>query len=806
MKKRLLALTLTLIMVLGLAIPASAASFTDVAPGAWYEEAVNWAVENGITTGMGNGLFAPNNTCTRGQVVTFLWRSQGEPAPAGSNNPFSDVKEGDYFYEAVLWAVENGITTGLSATEFGPNSPCNRAQVVTFLWRTMGKPAPEDPTNPFGDVAEGVYYFDAVLWAVEKGITTGMGDGIFAPNNACNRGQIVCFLYRTPSEDGEPAPDPEPEPDPEPSPDPDPEPSPEPDPEPSPEPQPPVEYVTAPAGLLYMGGKTGGQLSLMVDLRYEYDDAGRVTRVYTTGGEVNMKCSYDKRGNLTELYYKVPGEEKEMGWRYDANDEPIAFYEGGVLVEGYYYALDAEGRLVEEEYLNENNAVVNYLYSYNSNGLLERMLYKAQWQSPITYTYTYDELGRIKQEKADYSDYKITKYKDYEYTSDGGYVITEREPIADGGEPVPVRETRVYEDAEGRIVEECFDVQKQHIQSKSVSTYDAQGNIVEARESRAISTYIWDVGDIYVEDGYVDEFKWEYDAAGNVLLYQEKNYSTTIDGVTGETDYGYRGEKEERYTYNSDGQILTYARKTYEMLTNDGETYYKEQNGAGERSYVYDAQGRLIKSTENRYSFGYYGGEGPELKLYTVVENVWIYDGQGRLVKDYIREVDGEGKGLSYIENYVSYDEQGRITAMKDSGNGNNIQTWSYKYDAAGNVVYEAYSWNESGTIQNYEITSTYDSKGRLSKMVYSDSMGNSLSENYSYDSQSRLYSYTTVENGSRSTTSITFNDENLPLKSTTKYSTEGVTVTCDYSYVKVPKTAENEYLSALIDQIMTLL
>ena len=139
MKKRLLALTLTLIMVLGLAIPASAASFTDVAPGAWYEEAVNWAVENGITTGMGNGLFAPNNTCTRGQVVTFLWRSQGEPAPAGSNNPFSDVKEGDYFYEAVLWAVENGITNGTGDNKFSPDATCTRAQMVTFLYRYFVK-------------------------------------------------------------------------------------------------------------------------------------------------------------------------------------------------------------------------------------------------------------------------------------------------------------------------------------------------------------------------------------------------------------------------------------------------------------------------------------------------------------------------------------------------------------------------------------------------------------------------------------------------------------------------------------------
>ena len=212
MKKRIISAVIFAAVLFSLCVSSAfAASFTDVAPGAWYEEAVNWAVENGITTGMGKGLFAPNNTCTRGQVVTFLWRSQGEPAPQGGNNPFTDVKEGDYFYEAVMWAVENGITTGLSRAEFGPSSPCNRAQVVTFLWRTMGKPAPEDPTNPFGDVAESAYYYDAVLWAVEKGITTGMGEGVFAPDNACNRGQIVCFLYRTPT-GGEAEPEPEPKP------------------------------------------------------------------------------------------------------------------------------------------------------------------------------------------------------------------------------------------------------------------------------------------------------------------------------------------------------------------------------------------------------------------------------------------------------------------------------------------------------------------------------------------------------------------------------------------------------------------
>ena len=111
MKKKLVAFLLAFVLLMGIAMPAAAASFTDVAPGAWYEEAVNWAVENGITTGMGNGLFAPNNTCTRGQVVTFLWRAAGSPEPTSTNNPFVDVVEGKFYYKAVLWAVEKGITT-----------------------------------------------------------------------------------------------------------------------------------------------------------------------------------------------------------------------------------------------------------------------------------------------------------------------------------------------------------------------------------------------------------------------------------------------------------------------------------------------------------------------------------------------------------------------------------------------------------------------------------------------------------------------------------------------------------------------
>ncbi len=171
--------------------------FIDVPEDSFYYDPVMWAVENGITTGITENLFDPNGTCMRGHVVTFLWRAMGCPEPVSYDNPFVDVSETDYFYKAVLWAYENGITTGIDATHFAPTGECSRAQVVTFLWRTMGKPAPASTENPFSDVDVTDFYGEAVLWAVENKITNGMGDGTFGVLKACNRAQVVTFLYRT---------------------------------------------------------------------------------------------------------------------------------------------------------------------------------------------------------------------------------------------------------------------------------------------------------------------------------------------------------------------------------------------------------------------------------------------------------------------------------------------------------------------------------------------------------------------------------------------------------------------------------
>ena len=169
--------------------------FVDVATGSYYEDAVDWAVENGITKGTDDTHFSPDGICTRAQAVTFLWRAAGSPEPETRTMPFTDVPVGSYYYDAVLWAVENGITKGTSDTTFSPNMTCSRAQIVTFLWRSEKSPA-AGTANPFADVKSTAYYADAVLWAVKENITKGTTSTTFSPNADCTRAQIVTFLWR----------------------------------------------------------------------------------------------------------------------------------------------------------------------------------------------------------------------------------------------------------------------------------------------------------------------------------------------------------------------------------------------------------------------------------------------------------------------------------------------------------------------------------------------------------------------------------------------------------------------------------
>ena len=196
MKQRLAGL-LALCLLVGLAVlPVQAAGrFYDVNTWDYFYDPVQWALEEGVTTGTSSTTFSPYDTCTRGQIVTFLARAEGAAGTTGAN-PFADVSPQDFFYGSVLWAVRQNVTQGSSPTTFSPYQSCTRAQAVTFLWRAAGCPAPQSSRNPFGDVPAGAYYTSAVLWANEQGITTGTSSTTFSPDAVCTRGQIVTFLYR----------------------------------------------------------------------------------------------------------------------------------------------------------------------------------------------------------------------------------------------------------------------------------------------------------------------------------------------------------------------------------------------------------------------------------------------------------------------------------------------------------------------------------------------------------------------------------------------------------------------------------
>ena len=175
--------------------PADETPFTDVSADSPYADAILWAAKNGVTQGKTATTFGPSDPCTRGQIVTFLWRAAGSPAAKGTATVPADVAPGSYCYDAVAWALENGITKGTTDTTFSPDAPCTRGQAVTFLFRAQGGSA-SGAATAFTDVAAGSYCADAVAWAVESGVTKGTTDTTFSPEAPCTRGQIVTFLFR----------------------------------------------------------------------------------------------------------------------------------------------------------------------------------------------------------------------------------------------------------------------------------------------------------------------------------------------------------------------------------------------------------------------------------------------------------------------------------------------------------------------------------------------------------------------------------------------------------------------------------
>ncbi|MDD4843495.1 MAG: S-layer homology domain-containing protein [Anaerotignum sp.] len=169
--------------------------FTDVPNGQYYHDAVLWAVDEGIASGTSENTFCPDTVCPRAQAITFLWRAVGSPEPTLTSCPFIDVDKDEYYYKAVLWGMETGITNGITPTVFGANTTVTRSQATTFLWHAVGSPGASSQ-NPFGDITTGAYDYDAVLWAVEQDITHGTSEDSFSPHGLCTRGQLLTFLFR----------------------------------------------------------------------------------------------------------------------------------------------------------------------------------------------------------------------------------------------------------------------------------------------------------------------------------------------------------------------------------------------------------------------------------------------------------------------------------------------------------------------------------------------------------------------------------------------------------------------------------
>ena len=405
MSKKRIGMLLALCVVLTL-LPfgAMAAGFTDVESGAYYEEAVNWAVSQKpqITNGMDETHFAPNDTCIREQIVTFLWRAMGEQEPSAKKSAFVDVPADAYYFKAVLWAAENEITNGTDAAHFSPKAPCTRAQVVTFLWRALGEPEPYMEESVFDDVQnKNAYYYQPVLWAAEEGVTNGLDATHFAPDATCTRGQIVTFLHRALS---------------------------------------PMEPLLSKMTTKRADGTTYGYI-------FTYDDHGNCIRITDLDGKNWEERTYDEHGNLIGRRDSIVGEIKAAS--PDASKTDREFDEQGRLIketihhEDYdevsIYAYDTDGRLLtvkdekgnlkerhtydkngnrtKSEWFSKDGFSSVNTYEYNKDGLLIKMFWDQvnpdgkHWKTEVTITY--DQDGNCQEERYKHSDGSTEKHVYY---------------------------------------------------------------------------------------------------------------------------------------------------------------------------------------------------------------------------------------------------------------------------------------------------------------------------------------------------------------------------------------------------------
>ena len=385
MRRKLISLLIVLCLALSLLpLSAMAADFTDVASGEYYAEAVKWAVEHKpvITKGTSATTFGPNETCTRAQVVTFLWRAMGA-TKMYITNPFRDVPTTEYFYNSAVWAYDKAITKGTDATHFSPDAPCTRAQVATFLYRTLGQPASGITASPFEDVNDpDAFYYKAVLWAYDKNVTAGTDETHFSPDEPCTRAQIVTFLFRA------------------------------------------IEDQKT-SLLTRREEKTGDKVTGEI---YTYDAHGNNTRVSDLEGKAWEERTFDADGR-TLTCKRSDGQ--TVSYTYDADGRMTSEKYADCTVK---LTTDSKGNVTAREYVftdkTKNHTVTN---SYNAKGqLLQAEDYAGETLLSREIN-AYDVAGRLDFRRVEtWTDGKLS-WSDTRYTYDGkGNLATEITNTSDG--------------------------------------------------------------------------------------------------------------------------------------------------------------------------------------------------------------------------------------------------------------------------------------------------------------------------------------------------------------------------------------
>ena len=451
MKKTWIAVLMTLCMVFAL-LPfgSAAANFTDLEPGAYYLEAVEWGSKHNpvVVKGTTDTTFSPNWMCTRAQVVTFLWRAFGAEKMF-ITNPFVDVPTTEYYYNSAVWASREKITNGTDATHFSPYQNCTRAQVATFLWRAKGSPAPKSAKSPFTDVKDPTaYFYQPILWAYENGVTNGTSETEFSPDQTCTRAQIVTFLYRALVKPMDPV-----------------------EPTTQPTTQPTTEPTTQPVDQISLlkSDITKKPDGTMTGYVFTYDEFGNNTRVTSLDGSKWENHTFDTKGNLIIV---DDNEGNRFIYQYDENGNRISDGDGEVPSD---VVRDALGRVVRQIlHYDGYDEILKFEYEGDS----DRVHAITDGEGHLLTLYSYDAQGReIMSETFDGAGTPI--YKHIQAYDDQGNVTRDREETYHD-EQVTWSQTDYHWDKDGVLADETFTSSSgDNTKTVYVYTFNADGFLVK---------------------------------------------------------------------------------------------------------------------------------------------------------------------------------------------------------------------------------------------------------------------------------------------------------------------------------------